>query len=223
MGLIFLGQLLMLFKMPLSWRLRIRRSFCRSLHLWYNIKVDINGLKYLDPETTVIYVSNHRSLYDPVVLCGIVNAMVVSKAEVSKYPLLGTGARWTGVIYVDRSSKSSRSATVEAMRSAVLRKENVLIFPEGTTGAQKLTKEFKTGAFRIAAKEHIPVQPIALIYSDPEDHWEKRSLMEQSIYMLGKWNNKITVSVGPIMKGDSAERLLNDAQKFIDNEIEKRS
>src|SRR6187397_2343018 len=61
---------------------RFRRKFCRKavsiLNVWYQHSGSFNG-------GVCLYVSNHRSMLDPLIQLGYIDAFIVSKAEVGSY------------------------------------------------------------------------------------------------------------------------------------------
>src|SRR3954462_9674155 len=52
-----------------------------------------------------IFVMNHRSMFDIFVNLAFLEANIVSRADLSKWPVIGLAARRTGTLFVDRSSK----------------------------------------------------------------------------------------------------------------------
>jgi 1-acyl-sn-glycerol-3-phosphate acyltransferase len=96
------------------------------------------------------------------------DALVVAKAEVKKWPLVGFGANLVGTLFVKREEKSSRQVTANAIRAALEQKESVLVFPEGTTTAGPLTIDFRPRSFQAAEEAGVPVQPMAIYYDSPD-------------------------------------------------------
>ncbi|MEI6316591.1 MAG: 1-acyl-sn-glycerol-3-phosphate acyltransferase [bacterium] len=102
-------------------------------------------------------------------------------------------------IQIDRTSGESRVGTARSIKSEYDQGKNILIFVEGTrltfkqiVEQQKLLLDFQDGAFRIAFKYKIPIQPIVLdwpaIYRTKDDYrWGVRpSIID--IYFLEKVN-----------------------------------
>ena len=58
-----------------------------------------------------LFVCNHRSSLDPLALMANVPGYPVSRADVGDYPLVGKGAKTLGVIFVEKTNRSSRAAT----------------------------------------------------------------------------------------------------------------
>ena len=115
-------------------------------------------------ETPHIFVGNHLSYLDIAILMTRAPAVFVAKNEIKKWPLFGSAAKVSGTMFVKRGSKKSRKKTNESIGEAVLkRKQSVIIFPSGTTCLDE-SKPWRWGAFEIAKKFDIPVQPFRLTY-----------------------------------------------------------
>ncbi len=126
------------------------------------IRLDVEGAHLL--RTPGVYVSNHVSLIDVVVMPALVpkTCQIVAKKELKKIPFWGWAFAKGGAILIDR--KNPRQA-VEHIRTAVksLKKGwSVLVFPEGTRSLDGALKPFKKGAFHIAIETGLPVIPVGL-------------------------------------------------------------
>lgn len=195
---------------------RYRRKFISAAMRIMGIRLRVEGQV---PEGQYLYVANHRSMFDPVILLRDIPAFVVSKAEVSKYPLIGRGARETGVIYVERNRKSSRAAALEAILEALDNGRSILIYPEGTTSDLPTTREFRIGSFRVAAKMEVGVVPIALDYRDAADYWTQGALMDIVMRMLSRKATDAMIRIGdPIMDPDPAQ-LMEKSRAWINAQI----
>ena len=202
-------------------RFRLRRKWVHFVMWVLGIKVELSGNPNPDKKP-ILYVSNHRTFTDPVVVTAFIDAFAIAKAEVSSYPLIGRGAKETGVIFVHRDKKSSRNATKDAIEKALSEGKNILIYPEGTTGDQVLTKEFKKGSFDVAAEHQYAVVPVTLEYADTEkDYWFQRGLREQFFrqYSKSKTYTKIHFS-DPVFDSNGLQ-LMEKAQKEIDTQIQR--
>ncbi len=111
-----------------------------------------------------VFVSNHRSMLDVAVTIDLCRGRHVSRADLSKWPVIGLLARRAGTLFVDRASKKSGAAVVQAMISQVEMGEAVIIFPEGTTFAGDEVRMFRHGAFTAARRTGAEVVPIGLAY-----------------------------------------------------------
>ena len=71
---------------------QIRGNFCRSAVKALGIKVIT---KNIIQHQGVLYISNHRSMLDPLIELGFIHTYILSKAEVGDYPMIGRGAKET--------------------------------------------------------------------------------------------------------------------------------
>lgn len=145
--------------------------------------------------TPAIYISNHRCFSDPMVALCYYDFLPMGKAEIEKYPLIGYGAKETGILFVKREDKTSRHKAIQAMKESIEDDVSVFLCPEGTTNVGQITKEFKKGAFEVACELNVPIIPLAMVYQDPNsDFWlPKESLLQHFIRQYGKWKTTIDV------------------------------
>jgi 1-acyl-sn-glycerol-3-phosphate acyltransferase len=196
--------------------MRIRRS-------WIKFISPVLGLKIINhtqvKEGTYLYISNHRSFMDPVVILHYIFALPLAKAEVQSYPLIGFGAGITGVLYVVRDSPDSRLDARQAIAQSLKKDESVLVYPEGTTFNTPTSGEFKKGSFEIAAVLNIPILPVAIEYQDIKDHWKEKSLFQQYLYQFGKKRCVCRIEFGEPILSDEADVLLYTTQQWIDAQL----
>ena len=177
------------------------------------IKVEIEGEPISSP---ALYVANHRSFSDPIVICNYLKAFVIAKAEVANYPIINKGAELTGVLYVKRNDKTSRNEVREMMIDTIGEGYNVLIFPEGTVGVEKGTIPFKVGAFAEAVKNNIPIVPIAIEYKSKKDLWLIPSFIPQFLMSYAKPFTHVKLTFGPPIVGDDVEQVVTSTKHWID-------
>lgn len=181
-----------------------------------NIKIEIKGHPHTN---TALYVANHRSFADPIVLCRYIPAFVIAKAEVKSYPIINMGAELTGVIWVNRKDDESRLQTRSKMVEVIQSGFNVLVFPEGTVSLTKQTLPFKKGTFMEAAQNNIPVIPVAIEYQSAKDLWVKEKFIPQYLHQFSKWKTTVKISFGAPLSGPDGIQLYNHAQSWINQEL----
>lgn len=170
-------------------------------------------------EGSVLYVSNHRCMIDPVIQLHFLEAYIVSKAEVGNYPLLGSGSRQSGVIFVHRGEQASRSATRDSIRKALQSGHSVLIYPEGTVSTKYGTLEFRKGSFEVAASLGIPVVPVMMEYGSPEDYWSSESLLSHFVAKFSKRRILAFLHIGEPLLGADGLSLASEAESRINGAI----
>lgn len=189
--------------------------------MWFRIvppamglRIHLNG-RFYDPP--VLYVCNHRSYLDPVLILKLVDGRTLSKAEVSKWPLVGLAAGIIGTLFVSREHSDSRKNALEMMGRILASGESVINFPEGTTSAGPSTHAFKPASFELAESMEIPVVPVAIEYAVPEDAWvDDDTFLRHFFQMFSRARIDSYIIVGPVLKGKNADQLLHEAKEWID-------
>ena len=127
-------------------------------------KMEVSGLENVPKDRAVLFVANHQSNFDILVLCGLLdcNKGFVAKKELKKVPLLSFWMKETHCLFLDRENmKQSMQVIVQAYEQ-LKNGYSMIIFPEGTRSKGKLVQEFKAGSFKPAIKAKVPVVPITI-------------------------------------------------------------
>ncbi len=117
----------------------------------------------------VVYVSNHSSWLDILVLGARLDACFTAKQEVGTWPLIGTVARLGRSVYI-RRQRNSTGRERDEMRARLAAGDNLILFPEGTTSDGARVLPFRSAFLSIAelpvTPEGLPpiVQPISVVY-----------------------------------------------------------
>jgi 1-acyl-sn-glycerol-3-phosphate acyltransferase len=114
----------------------------------------------------VLLAANHISWLDMVVLMASCPNRFVAKAEVRRWPLVGTLSAATGTLFVTRESPRDALRVVHQMAECLKAGEVLTIFPEGTTSDGVQLLPFHANLFQAAISADAPVQPVALQFSD---------------------------------------------------------
>ncbi|MCC7465294.1 MAG: 1-acyl-sn-glycerol-3-phosphate acyltransferase [Saprospiraceae bacterium] len=197
--------------------MRIRQRWARHLLPAIGVKIESRGTP---PDFPCILMGNHRSYLDPIVILHDTFAYPVSKAEVSNWPIVGYGAKVSGVLFLKRESIASRKFTLEAIAEKLREEFPVILFPEGTTHSEPQTIAFKPGGFRLAAANHIPVVPVAIEYASAKDYWVGNdTFLPHFIRRFGEKNMKVRISYGEAIWNEDPVSLLEEAQSWINGEL----
>ena len=125
------------------------------------IRVHVSGLEKLPQDTHVLFVSNHRSNFDPIVTWYALRQWkiaFVSKPENFKIPFFGRIIRKCCFLPIDR--EDPRKAIVAINHAAALLEKgevSVGIYPEGTRSKSGELLPFHNGVFKIAQKAGAPI------------------------------------------------------------------
>jgi putative phosphoserine phosphatase/1-acylglycerol-3-phosphate O-acyltransferase len=124
---------------------------------------EIEGADHLHRARPAIFVFNHQSLLDSLVLAHLLRRDVVAfcKQELATNPLAGPLLRQVETIFVDRGAEDQSGVLRQAL--AVLASgRSLVIAPEGTRSTLGEIQPFRHGAFLLAKKAGVPIVPIVL-------------------------------------------------------------
>ncbi len=139
---------------------RLFHSFlCRLLDL----RVRVVGAPAL--AKPLLFVANHASYLDILVLGSVLPAGFVAKSEVAKWPLFGFLARMQNTVFIER--KSTRAAAQQTqLHNHLATHQNLILFPEGTSSDGLTALPFKSTLFGIvedsAPDVAITIQPVSV-------------------------------------------------------------
>ena len=127
------------------------------------VGLEVRGL-VPPPEAGGLLVANHISWLDILVMNAARPARFVSKADVKRWPLLGSLITGAGTLYLERESRRDAMRVVHHVAERLQRDDLVAIFPEGTTGDGIELLPFHANLFQAAIAAQAPVRPVALSF-----------------------------------------------------------
>jgi 1-acyl-sn-glycerol-3-phosphate acyltransferase len=139
-------------------------NWSRHLLLILGIRLDVTGHARAGAK---LVVANHVSWLDIVAINSTVPSRFVSKAEVSGWPLVGRLVTVAGTLYLVRERRRDAMRVLGLMCKALRQGHTVAVFPEGTTGTGEGVLHFHGNLLQAAIDAEVPIQPVALRYSDP--------------------------------------------------------
>ena len=112
-----------------------------------------------------LLIGNHSSYLDIPLMMAVTPTVFVAKAQLKSWPVFGKAMVSVGTVFVERESRHSRKGAAEAIAPSILNeKQSVTIFPSGTTTIDEV-KPWRWGAFVIAKRYGIPIQPVRIRYT----------------------------------------------------------
>jgi 1-acyl-sn-glycerol-3-phosphate acyltransferase len=118
-----------------------------------------------DPAQHYIFLSNHISNLDPVVLFPLLPGRVSAfiKRSLTKIPVLGYGMELARFIPVDREGNvDAAAASVEQAARVLASGLHIVSFVEGTRSRDGKLQPFKKGPFYLAMETGAPVIPVSI-------------------------------------------------------------
>ena len=136
------------------------RWWARSLIAAAGVRVRLHGHVPSEATEARIYVSNHVSWFDILALIEALHRFsFIAKAELFKVPLFGPAARAAGTIPIERENRKAAFESYRVAGEMMRAGRNVIVFPEGTRGADYRLRPFKKGPFVLAIASGAPIVP----------------------------------------------------------------
>lgn len=142
------------------------------------VQVRCAGEHHLWEHRPAVFLFNHQSLLDPLVVFSLVQRDVtaVGKKEVSSQPGVGQFAWLINAALVDRADVSQAKVALQPAVDRLRDGYSVVIAPEGTRSLTSRVGEFKKGPFHLAIQGGVPVVPVVLRNTGDLQHRSSRSI-----------------------------------------------
>ncbi|MDQ3563714.1 MAG: AMP-binding protein [Pseudomonadota bacterium] len=193
----------------LKWRWQATRGLIRLLLRLVALPVQTEGIERLSVNEPRVFVANHTSFLDVLVLIAMLPGPLhfVAKREFLRMPVLRILFSRLGAQFVERFDARAGTEDTERLKQVARGGGSLMVFAEGTFRRGAGLRPFRMGAFAIAASVRRPVVPVALRGARsvlPQDSWLPR-------------RHPITVAVGepiwPEGEGWDAAVALRDAAR----------
>lgn len=150
------------------WRLFSRRTpaarlFLRAAGWIVGARVTTTGLPI---RHNALYIANHLSWLDILVLAGQTGCAFVAKAEMASWPLIGWLTASNNSVFVERDSRASVRRQTGALERALATGQPITLFPEGTTARGHELLPFRSSLIAAVTPppEGVAIQPVAIDY-----------------------------------------------------------
>lgn len=148
--------------LPAATRLALVRHWLRAVVRAFGVRVRYEGAP--DATGPLLVVANHVSWLDIPLIAAALPGRMVAKAEVRRWPVLGTLAALGGTLFIDRDGLRALPGTVRAMTAVLAGGGRVIVFPEGSTWCGRAVGRFRPAAFQAALDAGCAVQPVRIDY-----------------------------------------------------------
>jgi 1-acyl-sn-glycerol-3-phosphate acyltransferase len=190
-GVIFLGTLLVFYP-PIATLLRFEQHKKRTMplftlwskvfRLFIGLPAKVQHETGTFPEGPFVICANHASYMDIVLMPTVLRKqhfLFMGKHEILSYPFLRIFFKRLHIPVNRNSQIQSAKSFIQASR-AIKSGWSIALFPEGgiPDGQRPKMIPFKTGAFKLAMDNQVPVVPVTFVnnyklFTDPEDLWGK--------------------------------------------------
>lgn len=140
------------------------REYCPRLMDATGSRIIYHGLENLPEQPGALYVANHQSLFDIVVILSVMEypTAFVNKKELEKTIFVGALMHNMGCVYIDREDLRQSLEAIKQASEQLKRGLNMVIFPEGTRSKNGEIGEFKKGSLRAATNVGAPIVPVRI-------------------------------------------------------------
>lgn len=149
-------------KIPVIWH--------RSLLFLVGVRVHVHGTP--SKQKPIMFVANHISWSDILVLGSVCELCFIAKDEVKNWPGINYLAKLQRTVFVNRQRRADSKNQANTISNRLLEGDVMVLFAEGTTGDGNKLTPFKSallGAPQIALSQseinQIYIQPIAIAYN----------------------------------------------------------
>ncbi|MFD1123395.1 lysophospholipid acyltransferase family protein [Methylophilus flavus] len=149
-------------------RTAIIQWWCRRLLRCFNITLTISGALPGKDTHGVLFVANHISWVDIHAINSLLPVRFVAKLEVRNWPVFGYLVRKSGTIFINRTRQRDAARVVQIASNALKLRDNLCVFPEGTTTEGTQVLPFKSSLIQAAIDANTIVIPVAIRYAQPD-------------------------------------------------------
>ncbi len=165
--------------------------------------VNVYGLENLPKNETILFIANHQSNFDILLLLSKlpVPKGFVAKVELSKLPFINKWMEKIHCLFMDRNDiKQSAEIIIQGIKQ-LKNGINMVVFPEGTRSKTGKVGEFKAGSFKLATKSKALIVPLTIDGT--------RNIMEANNYKIKPANVNLyihpPIDVSTLTKEEIAE------------------
>ena len=115
-----------------------------------------------------MFVCNHISYLDILILGSNLNGIFVAKSEISKWPIINKLCKLEEQFFVDRNNFIKVKDQVKLISDRLDKGLSVILFPEGTSSDGSKVLPFKSslmGIIESKKEKNFKVQPVSISYA----------------------------------------------------------
>ncbi|MDE6889390.1 MAG: 1-acyl-sn-glycerol-3-phosphate acyltransferase [Eubacterium sp.] len=185
------------------------------------VKVEVHGEENVPKDEAVLYIGNHRSLFDTVITYARCPRLTgyVSKDSMLKIPFLRIWMKRLHCLFLDRTDIKAGMKMILTGIDQIKNGISMCIFPEGTRSLSEIETEmlpFKEGSFKMAEKSGCPIIPMAMVHT--ADIFEKHIPFVKGTRVILTYGEPIYVKE---LEKEQKRHLGSYVQEVIRNMLEE--
>ena len=187
--------------------------WCREVLDVLSIRLNLHGETPPERVSSVLFVANHVSWMDVLIINACRRVRFVAKAEVRHWPLVGWMAARTGTLFLKRTSPRELARVTQSVATLLRRGHCIALFPEGTTTDGTALHAFHSGLFESAIAAEALVWPVAITYTRPDGSRDPdiacvgtQSLVSSIVNVLGRPTTQAQVSFSTPVNSATGDR-----------------
>lgn len=201
---------------------RARRTYTRTAaHTWAKLmlkasgaNLTIEGLENLPKEGSALFVGNHQSNIDILVILGVIPFSIgfIAKQELNLVPIMNLWMRIIKCVLINRKNMRDSSASIRKGVEHLKNGYSMVVFPEGHRSKGAPMKKFKSGSFKLSIESGVPIIPVVLCGT--------YHMLEET-GRIKKADVKLSIlpAVQPGIYQNDSQKLAEDVEKMIRDKL----
>lgn len=184
------------------------------------IHVHTAGIEKIPSDTKLLFVSNHRSNFDPIITWYVFRRWepaFISKESNFSIPIFGRLIRKCCFMAIDRENPRNAARTIRKA-AALIRSDEVSIgvYPEGTRSKSGKLLPFHNGVFKIAQQAEVPI--VVLSITGTERIHKNYPFRRSDVHL-----NVLEVLKAEEIKGKRANEIGNHVRELIGRQFHEKA
>ena len=157
----------------------IIQSWARGFIKMVGMDLTVQGDVY---DKHCLIVANHISFIDIFALNAMKPGRFIAKSEIAGWPVFGRIAKGVDTLFIERKNRRSIISVNEQISAALMRRQTIMLFPEGKTSTGVSLLPLKANLLEPAVLSGTPVMPVAICYTENGQKTTKASYANISIF-----------------------------------------
>jgi 1-acyl-sn-glycerol-3-phosphate acyltransferase len=161
-----------------DWYTPFARTWARTVLAIGRIPLLAVGGAGIDPKASYVFLANHESVLDILVLLAVLPNQVrfLAKRSLFRIPVLGWSMAAAGFVPIDRQNRARAVTSFEKAVRRLRCGRSLILFPEETRSRSGELLPFKRGGFLLALRAGLPIVPVGI--------WGTRGILPKGALVL---------------------------------------